>query len=272
MRREVFLVVVLGGLLAACVPVTAPVPQPAPQREPVVTTPGVYAGFDTWQYPGEAVMRSWRETSPYRWVGYYLTSPCHRHTTWMGTRGTLERMGWGIALLYVGQQFWERPARTDLPPEQILCSNTLLTAERGRIEGRDAVAKATLEGFPSGSIIFLNVERMQQIPEAFVIYYQAWQDEVLASGRYRPGTYVHRINAADLYPLAQTAYLRAGSRESPPFWVAGGQGFTLDRAPSASGYPFAQVWQGVLDVQRTFGGVTLYIDENTASRPNPSAP
>jgi hypothetical protein len=55
-------------------------------------------------------------------------------------------------------------------------------------------------------------------------------------------------------------------------WVAGGAGFTLDRAPEAAGVPFADVWQGALDVERTWGGVTLTVDENVARRPSPSAP
>jgi hypothetical protein len=134
------------------------------------------------------------------------------------------------------------------------------------------VAKATAEGFAAGSTLFLDVERMQEVAPAMVIYYQAWHDELLASGRYRPGTYAHRGNAAALFALAQTSYLRAGRRDTPPFWVSGGDSFTLDRTPDASGLPFAEVWQGALDVRRTFGGVTLQVDENVAVRASPSAP
>ncbi|HEX6589816.1 MAG TPA: hypothetical protein VF039_12405, partial [Longimicrobiales bacterium] len=51
-------------------------------------------GFDTRDYPGDGVMARWRETSPYRWVGYYLQAPCYTGTTWIGKRVPLEQMGW----------------------------------------------------------------------------------------------------------------------------------------------------------------------------------
>ena len=218
-------------------------------------------------------MRAWYGASPYRWVGYYLPSPCHRDASWAGTRATLQRIGWGTAVLYVGQQAFENQPVTDtLPPERILCSRSLLTVEQARIDASDALAKTAADGFPPGTVIYLDVERMQEIPPAMVIYYQAWHDAVIADGRYRAGTYAHRLNASALYGLAQTAYLRAGRRESPPFWISGGSGFTLDQPPTTSGFPFAIVWQGVLDVRRTFAGTTLLIDENVASSPSPSGP
>src|SRR5688572_12361638 len=68
-----------------------------------------YLGFDTGRYPGDAAMRAWRSgDSPYSWSGYYLKSPCHQDDGWMGKRETLESMGYGLAVLYVGQQTWGR--------------------------------------------------------------------------------------------------------------------------------------------------------------------
>ena len=259
----------LALLLGACAgPSRVPTGPTAPTG-----TPGGYPGFDTSRYPGEGVMRAWYGASPYRWVGYYLPAPCHRDASWAGTRPALERIGWGIAVLYVGQQAFESQAATDtLPPERILCSRSLLTVEQGRADASDAVAKTAAEGFPPGTVIFLDVEPMRQVPPEMVMYYQAWHDAVLADGRYRPGTYAHRQNAAALLDLARTAYLRAGRREAPPFWISGGPGFALDVAPTASGLPFATAWQGVLDVHRSFAGMSLRVDENVADNPSPSAP
>jgi hypothetical protein len=73
------------------------------------TRPGKHLGFDTYKYPGDEIMRAWRhETVPYEWVGYYLPAPCHSGTTWMGKRQRLADMGWGMAVIYVGQQTWAR--------------------------------------------------------------------------------------------------------------------------------------------------------------------
>lgn len=72
---------------------------------------GRHLGFDTYEYPGDKVMRDWRTSAPYEWVGYYLTAPCHDGESWMGTRQKLADMGWGTAVIYVGQQTWDKTPR-----------------------------------------------------------------------------------------------------------------------------------------------------------------
>src|SRR5215208_5961156 len=68
-----------------------------------------YLGFDTGTYPGYEAMRAWRTgNSPYSWTGYYLKSPCHQDEGWSGKREALTEMGYGLAVLYVGQQTWGR--------------------------------------------------------------------------------------------------------------------------------------------------------------------
>src|SRR5690242_5129644 len=70
---------------------------------------GPHLGFDTFAYPGDDAMRAWLTADkPYRWVGYYLPAPCHQDSSWEGKRPTLSSMGWGMAVIYVGQQTWGR--------------------------------------------------------------------------------------------------------------------------------------------------------------------
>ena len=199
-------------LAAACAP---PVSGPSP-------APGGVPGFDTWQYPGDDVMRAWREASPYRWVGYYLLAPCRRDGSWVGKRAVLEQQGWGIAVLYVGQQAFEGQEVSEIT-ETTVCSRALLTADQGRRDAQDAIAKTQQEGFPAGTVIFLDVERMDRISAEMVAYYQAWITAVLNDGRFVPGTYAHRDNAGALYLRAQEAAMRAGRGDAGPFWVAGGR-------------------------------------------------
>jgi hypothetical protein len=268
MRRSGLPVLLLLVLAAACAPGAA-----TPGARPAPSNPNVHPGFDARVYPGEAAMRAWRESSPYRWVGYYLPAPCHRDASFSGTRPALERMGWGMAILYVGQQAFEGAAPPDTTTGRpIVCSRTLLTAERGRADARDAVARTRGEGFPAGSVIYLDVERTSAVPDSLLAYYDAWTGEVLRDGTYLPGTYAHQANAARLFAAARAAYERAGRAGSPPFWVAGGSGFSLDQPPYAVGLTYARVWQGVLDADRSWGGVSLRVDENVSDRPNPSAP
>ncbi|HYH79534.1 MAG TPA: hypothetical protein VEX86_07045, partial [Longimicrobium sp.] len=63
-----------GGGGGGAVPPSGPAPRAA----------AGFAGFDTGIYPGDAVMRAWRQASPYVWVGYYLPAPCHRDPSWSG--------------------------------------------------------------------------------------------------------------------------------------------------------------------------------------------
>jgi hypothetical protein len=241
------------------------------QVVPPVAERAIFPGFDTWRYPGDDLMVEWRQSSPYRWVGYYLPAPCHRSESFSGKRQFLAQSGWGIAVLYVGQQTFDGQTPAEIT-ETTVCSSRLLTSERGVIDGRDAISRSQAEGFPPGSVIFLDVERMERIPPEMVDYYQSWLRTVVEDGRYRPGTYAHLANAAGLYTLAQTVLQQVGGESEIPFWIAGGSGFTLDSPPEAVGYRFAEIWQGVLDADRTWGGRTLRVDENVARRPSPSAP
>jgi len=242
-------------------------------------TTGSFLGFDTHSYPGDRAMRRWKDASPYAWVGYYLpAAPCHASTSWAGRRETLDEMGWGMAVIYVGQQTWDgvaapsvSHARRQLAAEGRACHKSFVTAERGNAEAEDAVATTEAEGFARGTVIFLDVEYMDRTHQRMVDYARAWVREVLADGRYRPGVYVHTRNAETLYAMVRDEYAAAGLDEEPPFWVAGGERFAPSKKPQQVGHAFASLWQGVLDVHQTWGGVRLPIDVNVAAVPSPSS-
>ena len=240
---------------------------------------GSYLGFDTHSYPGDRAMRRWKDASPYAWVGYYLpAAPCHESTSWAGKRETLEQMGWGLAVIYVGQQTWDgvaapsvKQAQRKLATEGRACHKAFVTASRGAAEAEDAVATTAAEGFAPGTVIFLDVEYMDRTHARMLGYARAWVRDVLADGRYRPGVYVHTHNAEDLYEMVRAEYAAAGLNEEPPFWVAGGQRFAPSKKPQQVGHAFASLWQGVLDVHQSWGGVRLPIDVNVAAVPSPSS-
>jgi hypothetical protein len=284
---------------------------------------GRHLGFDTYHYPGEAVMRAWHAEAPYEWVGYYLPAPCHKGRSWMGKRESLATMGWGMAVIYVGQQTWSKtprgyettyrsvrrtkyvnkrvktyvryngkrvaryvtkrvpvrrtvrvPVRVRVDPKQRPlddCNAQLVNGVRGRIEAQDAIRRTEAEGFPRGSVIFLDIEYMRSTPTKMREYYRAWTKHVLADGRYRPGFYAHTRNAALIYKDVKAEYARVGNTEEPPFWVAGNKdGFSTDKAPHEVGHSFAAMWQGVLDVMQEWNGHRLPIDVNVAAVPDPT--
>jgi hypothetical protein len=226
-------------------------------------------------------MAAWKAApgAPYRWVGYYLPAPCHRDRSWSGKRPTLVEMGWGLAVVYVGQQTWGRtPRRISAKRTAALvasskpCNADLVTAERGRADGDDAIAATEHEGFPAQSIVFLDIERMEKMPEAMRAYYRAWTRRLLEDGRYRPGVYVHAHNAQTVYDDVKAEFLAAGLEEEPRIWVASGRGWEEGKAPQDVGFAFAGVWQGMIDVARTVADIELALDVNVSSWSSPSDP
>ena len=268
-----------------------------------------YMGFDTGPYPGDEAMRAWRTgNSPYSWTGYYLPSPCHQDEGWSGKRDTLTTMGYGLAVLYVGQQTWGRKPgaahmervsvrkkvtsyvgkgsrrhkvtrtvtktvlRKAPPPDRdATCNADFVTGARGMRDGVDAAQRSAREGFPRGTTVFLDLERMDVLHQSMRDYYSAWVRAVLDDGRYVPGIYVHTDNANTVYNDVKAVYGSVGLKSEPPFWVAKSRGFDTTKQPSEMGHTFAAIWQGILDVKQTWNGHKIPIDVNVAALPSPSS-
>jgi hypothetical protein len=239
---------------------------------------GRYVGFDTHTYPGSATMRAWKNApgAPYSWVGYYLPSPCHADKSWTGKRDSLQAMGWGVAVVYVGQQTWGKTPRALSPAQAAAvrkkndCNQDLMSAAEGTANADDATAKAAAEGFQKGVVVFLDLERVEKVPQAMKDYYRAWTARMLANGQYLPGIYTHEHNAAEIFADVQNVFKQAGDTTTPRFWIAGGKGFDEGRAPQDVGFAFAGMWQGVIDVARSVANIKLPVDVNVGSWKSPS--
>ena len=237
-----------------------------------VTDNGPYLGFDTSEYPGDAAMQVWREHAGYDWVGYYLEAPCHKGDSWSGKRDTLEAIGWGVAVVYVGQQTWGKTPRAGSDKSRnAACAANLVNATQGRLDADDAIAKTAAEGFPNQTAIFLDLEHMNAVPNAMRDYYVAWTERLLDDGRFRPAYYAHNANAQTVYADIRALFDTRGIDADPPFWIAGGSNFGRDRAPQDVGHQFADVWQGVLDTWERHDKIRLPIDVNVAAVPSPSS-
>lgn len=242
---------------------------------------GKHLGFDTHTYPGDKTMHAWKTAAnaPYSWVGYYLVSPCHKDASWSGKRTTLSGMGWGLAAVYVGQQTWGRtpkpltPARiAQLAKSNSNCNADFLTADRGVADGRDAIARTTAEGFAPRSVVFLDIERMEKMPQAMRDYYRAWARTLLQDGHFLPGVYVHAHNAQAVHDDLKAEFLAAGVKDEPRVWVATGHGFDETKSPQDVGFTFAGMWQGMIDVARRVADIKLPVDVNVSSWVSPSEP
>jgi hypothetical protein len=221
----------------------------------------------------------------------------------MGTRSTLTAMGWGLAVLYVGQQTFDGvpdvmappvfdrrlplnaitlpdaragimvpPTAAEIQSATVTCSRTLLTTEQGTADAIDAVTKTASEGFFSGTVIFLDIEHMDVIPASMDAYYRAWVQQVLADGRFHPGVYVHRDNAESIHSGIERAYADMNASGSAVYWITSSTGFSLDASPHDVGLPWASVWQGIYEVSQTWNGATINIDVDVATTSSPSSP
>lgn len=262
---------------------------------------GSHLGFDTNIYPGDRAMKAWKESGEYEWVGYYLSAPCHSDDSWSGKRERLVADGWGLAVIYVGQQTWGKSYKPVTTTKKVRvatrkngkrhfvtrtmkrtstipvatsttghCSSSFVNTAQGSIDARDAIRTTAREGFPTGTVIFLDIEFMDATPQRMRDYYRAWTKAVLADGRYRPGVYAHTRNAGRIYEDIADVYQEAGIDADPPFWIAGKGSFGPGRSPTEVGHSFATAWQGMLDVVREHNGVKLPVDISVASVPSPS--
>ena len=228
-------------------------------------------GFDIRDYPGDGVMAAWRRESPYRWVGYYLQAPCYTGTSWVGKRLELEEQGWAMALLYVGEQDWRAMGAAGAAPSTPAdsagnprCTSANLNEESGRAHAMDAAIRASTAGFQPGTVVYLDVERVEEVSAELAAYVGAWVGGMIDGSQYLPGLYAHERNAEALMAIAAAEYEERARFGGPRLWIAKSDGFDIAGTPSEAGVTGATIWQGAFDVERRWADVTLTIDENVA--------
>jgi len=209
-----------------------------PQSAPSVPA-AAYLGFDRNDYPGDANLKLLRQTFSY--AGFWLNQPPGEKTnTWAGKRQALQSAGFGFLVLFNGR----------------LYSQLRTLSRAGRLGGSDAhaaVALARREGFPAGTIIFLDQEEGGRMLPAQKAYIYAWADGVAAAG-FRAGIYCSGIAAKEdgdaSVVTAQDVRQDSGGRKIA-YWVANdacppSPGCDFPQPPpipSGSGIDFAEVWQ-----------------------------
>jgi hypothetical protein len=188
-----------------------------------------YIGFDANDYPGDELLRALRKQ--FSFAGYWLTNPPGGdHNSWVGKRDILMRSGFGFLVVANGR----------LDREILSSQSSGKPAEAlGREDAASAVAAAQREGFPPGTILFLDQEQGGRMLPEQAAYLLAWT-EALAASAYRPGVYASGQPVADGKgpdgrPQAITTIqdlrtrVAAGHLHKIAFWV------TQDACPPAPG-------------------------------------
>lgn len=255
-----------------------------------------YIGFDRNLYPGDARLTELRKH--FHFTGFWLNNPPGERTnSWAGHRPQLVAAGFGFLVLWNGRLFAEIK-RSHVTPDAL-----------GRKDAHDAIAAAQREGFPAGTILFLDQEEGGRLLPEQSAYFFAWT-ETIAASTFRAGAYLSGQPSDDgpgtkgkrlMVTTAQDVHETIAAKHLHPvvMWVAQdacppAPGCTIDPATLAHMHPVdsgtfdAEVWQYAQSPRRpelthacavTYGtdgncyaGVTkdLYVDLNLADSPDPS--
>ncbi len=258
--------------------------------EPRTSTPAdvhSYVGFDRNEYPGDESLPLLRKS--YSFASYWLSPPPgEKSNSWIGKRGVMQSQGFGFLLLYQGRTSSQLPYKKD-------------SIEGGLADARAAAAAARRDGFPEGSVIFLDVEEGGRFFGGYLAYLQSWA-ESLRKEKFHPGIYCSGIvvDEGEGSTIISSDDIRAhiGVPEVV-YWVYNdacppSPGCSIPQnppAPSASGVAYASVWQYVRSPREKKvarhcrgyaadgkcyapgdAGHNWFLDENVATTPDPSAP
>lgn len=243
-----------------------------------------YLGFDRNDYPGDENLKAMHAT--FSFAGYWLNNPPgEKHNTWLGKRRAVQAAGFGFLVLFNG--------RLDAELRNLSRGSTL-----GKSDAQAAISAARREGFPAGTVIFLDLEQGgRMLPEQKAYIYH-WVDAVNAAG-FRAGIYCSGIAAQESPGVrivtANDIQQNAAGRKIVYFVTndacppAPGCDFPKNppRAPD-SGIGFADIWQFAQSPKRpdvaagcpanynTDGncyppGVKAHVDVDTANSPDPSS-
>ena len=195
--------------------------------------------MDRNDYPGDANMAALRKT--FAFTGYWLNNPPGAtNNTWQGKRKVIQAMGYGFLLLFDGRDYRQLKASGD-------------AAQVGSSDAAAAVKAAAHDGFPRGSILFLDQEQGGRMLDEQRAYIHAWVDGVVRGG-YRAGIYCSGIPFREpngvAVATANDIRDHAGGREIH-FFVSNDQcgpspGCIFPKRPprpDGSGVPFADAWQ-----------------------------
>ncbi len=205
------------------------------------TGAGVFVGFDRNTYPGDAALPVLRKS--FAFASYWLSAPPGENTnSWTGKRAALQAHGFGFLLLYQGR------TSSQLSYKQICVG-------AGLADARSAAGAARHEGFPEGSVIFLDVEEGGRLSDGYYAYLRSWA-ESLKNEKFHPGIYCSGIpvdeGEGSTIITADDIRRHIGAPDVV-YWVyndacppsPGCSAAVEPPAPSASGVAYASVWQYV---------------------------
>jgi hypothetical protein len=247
-----------------------------------------YLGFDANDYPGDEALPVLRKT--FSFTSYWLgPPPGEKSTSWLGKRSALQSQGFGFVVLWNGLLQHNVKSASD-------------GQQKGKLDAQNAAKAARQEGFPNGTVIFLDVEEGGRLSPPYHEYVHAWIDALAAEG-FRAGAYCSAmpVNEGGGVSITTANDLQDNlAGRKLVFWVFNdacppSPGCAFPEAPPApakGGFAGATVWQYAQSPRRKQftphcaakyapdgncyapGDTALkwFLDANVATSANPSAP
>jgi len=200
-----------------------------------------FLGFDRNDYPGDDAMKLFRKE--FSFTGYWLGKPPgEKSNSWSGKREFLHSQGWGFLPLFNG------PTSGELRDEPY-------TLKRVAADTQNAIAAARKEGFPSGTVIFLDIEEGGRLPGTYAVYLKHWASALSEAG-FRAGVYCSGIpvDEGEGLTLITADFIRDQIKPAELiYWVFNDSCppspgcVTPQELPTStkSGVAYAQIWQFV---------------------------
>ena len=226
----------LGQVLFLCGLAVAPTLAPQTAKAP---SPASYLGFDSNDYPGDDALPSLRKT--FSFTSYWLGAPPgEKRSTWQGKRALLASQGFGFLVLFNGR-------------ESRQLKSAFYARQMGVMDADSAANLARGEGFPDGTVIFLDIEEGGRLPNNYHQYVSAWGDTLEIAG-FRAGVYCSAIPVEEGQGVHITTAEDIQAHVTSPvlvYWVyndacppAPGCAFPANSPPPAqSGFSPATFWQ-----------------------------
>jgi hypothetical protein len=198
-----------------------------------------YLGFDLNTYPGDAALSVLRKT--FSFGGYWLNAPPGtKQNTWVGKRQRMLSGKFGFLILFNGPQSGELKSPTQ-------------AVSRGTADAATAISMAKKEGFPAGAIIFLDIEEGGRLPPKYHAHLRTWADALTRAG-YRAGVYCSgmTVNEGQSVTITTADDIRNHrAKRDLAYFIYNdacppSPGCVVPHnplPPSASGIPYAAVWQ-----------------------------
>jgi hypothetical protein len=267
MRRTVALISLISTLFV--------IPS-SPASAALPPQPGTFTGrgFDTCTAPSQSAMNAWRNSSPYRAIGIYISGASRSCTqpnltaTWVTNQ---VNNGWRLIPIELGYQ---APCGTRTPK---MSANTTTARSQGVTAANSAVSAAQALGIGAGSTIYNDIEHYPSTTSckaAVLSFLSGWVEQLHARG-YLAGMY--SSGSSGIRDVC-SEYHNPSYTRLDQIWIAWWNGVADTDGgtycPDEYWANHQRLHQYAGDVTETWGGVTIHIDRNyldvsSSSQPPP---